>query len=78
MLCPFQIRPIRHAIERARNEKFAQQGDDTYDRLCAELEEADRASYEREFGEEFRAKYPFKPNGNSIHERAIAMMAVEA
>lgn len=78
MLCPFQIRPIRQAVERARNERFAQQGDDTYDRLCAELEEADRAAYEEEFGAEYRLRHPFKANEKSIHDRVTAMMAVEA
>lgn len=70
-ICPFPIRQLtakdlRDRQEEARAERYRQ--------LCDELEDADRAEYEEQFGEFYRARNPFKANAKSIHDRVTAMM----
>ena len=73
MLCPFQIRRRSQAMR----DQQAEDDSERYRYLYEELKAADRAEYEREFGATYRARHPFKPNGQSLHARVTAMMQAE-
>ena len=48
-----------------------------YERIFAEIEAAERAEYDYQFSREFRAKYPFKPDGARAHRKVQARIAQE-
>jgi len=52
-------------------ERRARMYQDTY----AQIEDGLRAEYEAEFGEAFRAQYPFKANGQIIHAMALQRLS---
>lgn len=48
-----------------------------YELIYAEIEAAEREEYDREFGQEFRVKHPFKPDGARVHAKVIERLTRE-
>ncbi len=70
-----------HSIRRLTPEEIDARRDAAqanYDRIYAEIEDAQRAEYEAEFGEEYRAKYPFKADGSEIHQQVQSRIVRES
>lgn len=59
--------------ERARERAEELEGIVYWD-LFYQIEADQKTEYESDFGEEYRAKHPFKPNSTAIHNAVIAKM----
>lgn len=54
--------------QRDRREDMNQE---LYERVFAEVEDEERRQYEDDFGPNFRAKWPYKPDGARIHAKVV-------
>ena len=73
MICHLPIRRLTAAERADRDEAEGMR----YDTLYAQIEAEERAEYEEEFGEAYRAKNPYKPDGARIHEKVVARARAE-
>lgn len=62
------------SIRRKTREELDQE---RYEQVYAEIEAAEREEYDREFGQEFRVKHPFKPDGARVHAKVIERLTRE-
>ncbi len=65
MMCGRSIARLTQEQKDKRDEENQQR----YDMVFGQIEAQDRAEWLEEFGES--QQFPFKPNGTSIHERAV-------
>lgn len=72
MICP-SIRRLTAAERAERDERHANK----YERVAAEIEQAQREEYEREFGPTYKAKHPYVLDGEALHERVLQRMRAE-
>lgn len=70
MICRLS-RPFLNGEERDRRDELAAE---LHERLTADVEAADRAEYENEFGPTYRALHPYKANSARIEERVCKMI----
>lgn len=72
-MCGPNIRRLTAAERAARDEAEGMH----YDSLFAEVEAAERAEYEEQFGEQYRLKHPFQRDGARIHAKVLARIRQE-
>ncbi len=66
--------PRRQFLTADQRDRRDEQHAELYDRLTAEVEAADRAEYEEQFGPTYKARFPYQANGPRIDERVCKMM----
>jgi len=69
---------VRRRLTPDQRDRFAEQEQDRYEELYAEIEEAEREEYDRAFGAEYRALHPFQPDRGRVHAKVVARMKEEA
>lgn len=69
------MRASRLRLSPEKRDRNEEQEQERYEELYAEIEEKQRAEYCRDFGPDYRIKYPFR--GDGIHEAVMARMAKE-
>ena len=74
MICGRSIRTLTPE-ERDRRQELAREN---YERVYAEIEAELMEEWDREFGPEFRAKHPFKPDTARVHQLATARIAQQS
>lgn len=57
------------SLTQEQKDRRDEENQERYDMVFGQIEAEDRAEWLREFGDSQR--FPFKPNGTSIHERAV-------
>lgn len=72
-MCGRSIRRLTGDERAARDEAAGMH----YDTLFAEIEAQEREEYDREFGPEFLAAHPFKPDGARVHRKVLARLEQE-
>lgn len=74
MLCGRSIRRLTpEEIDKRREQSQAR-----YEEIYAEIEAAERAEYDEQFGAAFQTAHPFKPDGARVHAKVVARMTQES
>jgi hypothetical protein len=73
MICPRSIRRLTPE-ERARHDEQHQA---RYAELYAEIEAAERAEYDEQFGPFYRERHPFTLDGVRVHYKVLQRMSNE-
>ncbi len=73
MMCHMPIRRLTAAEKATRDEAEGEH----YEALYAEIEAAERAEYDENYGPIYRQQHPFKPDGARIHAEVLARIRAE-